>query len=343
MKFNFKNSGFSIKMLTCLMVGVVMTSCFGIESDLEKQMKIDDQIISKYLADNGIQAQRHSLGFYYIQTPQITLHQNNASATNASATNASAQNAAIYYPGYGTQLKQNDIVNFYYTISLLNGTVVETNTGEGGVPAKFRLLTQTIIPEGLDLGINMMKVGESYRFYMPSYLAYGTYSCEHFPAFSNFIIDIMVTGVETPTQIDDAQRDTIENYVAARYQDYIMFPSGLCYIDSIPGNGIKPFTGDRVVIDFKRKYLDNKEIKSTEGVQFLIGNGQAVEGLEEGLKQMKEGGVSILFMPASIAFKQSICIIPEKARKELLEDQLITSEVLPYSIVKYIVKLRLVN
>ncbi len=194
-----------------------------------------------------------------------------------------------------------------------------------------------------DLGINMMKVGESYRFYMPSYLAYGTYSCEHFPAFSNFIIDIMVTGVETPTQIDDAQRDTIENYVAARYQDYIMFPSGLCYIDSIPGNGIKPFTGDRVVIDFKRKYLDNKEIKSTEGVQFLIGNGQAVEGLEEGLKQMKEGGVSILFMPASIAFKQSICIIPEKARKELLDDQLITSEVLPYSIVKYIVKLRLVN
>lgn len=331
MKFNFRNSGLYVKMLTCFVVGVVVTSCFGIESDLEKQMKIDDQIITKYLTDNNIQAQRHSAGFYYMQTPQITLHQ------------GTGADALIYYPGYGTELKMNDVVSFYYTISLLNGTVVETNAGPGGEPAKVRLLTQTIIPEGLDLGIDMMKVGESYRFYMPSYLAYGNYGCDDFPANSNFIIDIMVTGVETPTQIDDAQRDSIENYVSARYQNYMMFPSGLCFIDSIPGSGIKPFNGDRVTIDFKRKYLDNTTIKSTEGAQFLIGNGQAVEGLDEGLKLMKEGGTSILFMPASIAFKQSICVIPQKTRKDLLDANLISSEVLPYSIVKYIVKLRLVN
>jgi len=320
-----------------------MTSCFGLESDLEKQMKIDDEIIAKYLADNNIQAQRHNVGFYYIQTPQITLHQGNGTASNGSAGNGTGADALIYYPGYGTELKANDVVSFYYTISLLNGTVVETNTGPGGEPAKFRLLTQTIIPEGLDVGISMMKVGESYRFYMPSYLAYGNYGCDDFPANSNFIIDIMVTGVETPTQIDDAQRDSIENYVSARYSNYMMFPSGLCFIDSIPGSGIKPFNGDKVTIDFKRKYLDNTVIKNTEGVQFLIGNGQAVEGLDEGLKLMKEGGTSIMFMPSSIAFKQSICILPQKTREELLEAKLITSEVLPYSIVKYIVKLRLVN
>ena len=331
MKFNFRNSGLSVKMLACFVVGLVVTSCFGIESDLEKQMKIDDQIIAKYLTDNNIQAQRHSAGFYYMQTPQITMHQ------------GTGADALIYYPGYGTSPKPNEVVSFYYTISLLNGNVIETNAGPGGEPAKMRVLSQTIIPEGLDLGISMMKVGESYRFFMPSYLAYGNYGCDDFPSNSNFIIDIMITGVETPTQIDDAQRDSIENYVSARYQNYMMFPSGLCFIDSIPGSGIKPFNGDRVTIDFKRKYLDNTVIKSTEGVQFLIGNGQAVEGLDEGLKLMKEGGTSIMFMPASIAFKQSICILPQKTREELLEAKLITSEVLPYSIVKYIVKLRLVN
>ncbi len=338
MKFNFRNSGLSVKMLSCFIVGLVVTSCFGLESDLEKQMKIDDQIIAKYLADNDIQAQRHRIGFYYMQTPQITLHQGSGLSNNGTGADA-----LIFYPGYGTELKMNDVVSFYYTISLLNGTVVETNAGPGGEPAKVRLLTQTIIPEGLDLGIDMMKVGESYRFYMPSYLAYGTYGCEHFPANSNFIIDILVTGVETPTQIDDVQRDSIENYVAERYQNYKMFPSGLCIVDSIAGSGIKPFNGDKVTIDFNRKYLNNNLIKSTEGVQLVVGSGQAVDGLDEGLKLMKEGGTSIMFMPASIAFKQSICIIPQKARNELLDDKLITSEVLPYSIVKYIVKLRLVN
>jgi len=65
--------------------------------------------------------------------------------------------------------------------------------------------------------------------------------------------------------------------------------------------------------------------------------------LEEGLKLMKSGGSAILVMPSSIAFKQSVCVIPRKVRQELVRDKIIIEEVLPYSILKYVVKLKAVN
>ena len=332
----FEGKILNFRSFVLLSVATVMVSCFGLESDLEKQIKIDDKIIAEYLDNNGIQAQKHSTGFYYMQLPPAEAYLNRQSDDGAMAL------ATSYLEGAGAQLKNNDIVSFYYTISKLDGSKIESNE-EGEEPVKFRLMSQTIIPEGLDYGIKLMKVGEQYRFYMPSYLAYGSYGSRQFSSHTNFIIDVWVVGVETPTEIDDVQRDSIESYVSERYENYKIYPSGLCFIDSVPGTGIKPFMGDRVVIDFERKYLDNKLIKSSEGAQFMLGSGQAVDGLDEGLKLMKEGGVSVLIMPASIAFKQSVCVIPQAAREELVYNRLISYEVLPYSIVKYVVKLRYVN
>ena len=135
----------------------------------------------------------------------------------------------------------------------------------------------------------------------------------------------------------------IQSFVDQKYPSYEKFASGLYFIDSIQGSGNKPNTGDKVNIDFTRTYLNDSIIKSVEGISLYLGNGQAVGGLEEGLKLMKPGGSAILIMPSEIAFRQSLCIVPEKTRKDLLEDEIISAEVLPYSIVKYIVKLNSVN
>lgn len=336
--------GFSRRVFTCglfvlsfVVGGLVAVSCSGLESDYAKQQKIDDEIIGKYLTDNDIQAQRHSVGFYYLPLSSIALN---------SSSQAIPSNVAL---PPGALLNPNDIVSFYYTISLLNGTVIESNEGVGSgaapkaEPAKFRLYSQTIIPEGLDYGIKLMRVGQRYRFFMPSYLAYGSYSTSYLPVNSNLIIDIEVVGVQTQTQVDDIERDSIFNYASARYESFMQYPSGLCFVDSIPGAGEKPFSGDRVKVDFTRSYLNDTLIKTVEDVMFYIGNGQAVEGLEESLRLMKSGGTAVLIMPSSIAFKQSLCIIPQKTRADLLRDKVITSEVLPYSIVKYVVKLKSVN
>ncbi|MCK9305668.1 MAG: FKBP-type peptidyl-prolyl cis-trans isomerase [Bacteroidales bacterium] len=289
----------------------VLTSCLG-ESDYEKQVKIDDQIISDYLAENDIQAQKHSSGLYY-----QTLTTNSSGAT----------------------LKKNDVVSFYYTISRLDGTVIEEIDKAEDEPVKFKLLTYTIIPEGLDKGIDLMRVGEKFRFYIPSYLAYGSYSSGDFSTNCNFIVDVEVTDVESETEINTAQLDSIETYMADKYPDHLLIGSGLYFVDSIPGTGNIPMSGNRVNVDFERRYLNNSLIKNVTNTSFYLDRGEAVQGLEDGLKQMREGGVGILIMPASLGFKQSLCVIPQKTRQDLLDDKVISSEVLPYSIIKYIVKL----
>ena len=318
-KGRFTKDLFTVLLVTA---GFAVTSCFKLESDYEKQIKLDDQIISKYLEDNNITAQRDASGFYYEPLYSVQLH----NTLNA-----------------GTELNKNDVVNFYYTISTLQGAVIETNELPGREPAKFKLLTQTIIPEALDYGIKMMKTGQRFRFYIPSYLAYGSYRSQFFPANSIFKVEIYVAGVQSEFQIETEQRDSILAYASAKYENHVMYPNGLCFIDSIPGSGNSPVNGDRVNIDFKRKYLNDSIIRSSQDVTFFLNSGSAVEGLERGLMLMNRGGEAILLMPSSLAFRQSLCVIPEKSRTELIRDRLITSEVKPYSILKYVVKLKNVN
>jgi len=320
--------GYLSKIMLTAMSCLMLFSCSIGETDYERQVKIDDQILYKYMADNNIQAQKHSEGFYY----QV-LTANSA----------------------GAALKKNDVVSFYYTITNLNplsmalqnsfvaATPIETNELPGTKPAQFKLLTYSIIPEGLDYAVSMMRVGEKYRFYIPSYLAYGSYSTSDFTANSNFIIDIRIVDAKTETEIDDIQRDSIENYVSTKYTAFEKYASGLYFVDSIPGTGRRPNTVDYVSIDFTRKYMDDNVIKVTNGVSFFLGQGQAVQGLEEGIKLMKEGGTSVLIMPSKLAFKQSLCVIPQKTRAKLLTDRIISVDVLPYSIIKYVVKLKSSN
>lgn len=309
---------FTLAVLLLLPFSFVATSCLDDDSDFEEQVRIDDQKINKYLTDNNIVAQKHNSGIYYRK-----LQENNT----------------------GTSLNRGNVVSFYYTVSLFDSTVLQSISREkGDKPLQFCLQSNTMVPQGLDYGIGLMKVGEKYQFFVPSYLAYGSYSCAYFQVNTNFIIDIEVTGVETENDLYEKQIDSIKKYADLKYPgQYEQLPSGLFFIDSIPGTGFRPYMGSRVDIDFTRKYLNDSIISSVTGASFFLDHMQAVQGLEEGIKLMKEGGYAILLMPAKLGFNESLCVIPQKVRKELLDDRVITSEVEPYSILKYVVRLRNTN
>ncbi|MCK9627483.1 MAG: FKBP-type peptidyl-prolyl cis-trans isomerase [Bacteroidales bacterium] len=304
---------------------VLFTSCLKDDSDYEKQVKIDDRIINTYLTNHNIQAQKHYSGIYYRKIKE------NITATS---------------------LTRYNVVSFYYTIYRLDEgmyyitsqqPIQSISKANGDKPLQFCLLSNTMVPQGLDYGISLMKVGEIFEFYIPSYLAYGSYGCSLFPANSNFVVVVEVVGVDTETGVEHNQLDSIQNYANIKYPNHQKLESGLFFIDSLPGTGENPGTQSRVEVDFTRKYLDDSIIKSVIGSSFYLDNLQAVKGLEEGLKLMKEGGSAIMIMPSKIGFGESLCIVPQKARKELLEDKLISAEVEPYSILKYVVKLRKAN
>ena len=298
-------------------VALSFTSCMeDLDSDYEKQVNTDDEKLSKHISDNNIQAQKNSWGFYY---------------------------QAIVTNDTGRTLSRNNVVDFTYKISLLDGTVLEESTLENQLSGRFKLLNRSIVPEALDKGISLMKTGEKFRFYIPAYLAYGYYGNTTIPANSHFIVEIAVTGVQSETDIEVAQLDSLQRYFSVINTVFEKFASGLYYVENITGTGTKPHYGDRVTISFTRKYLDTTIIKKVDSIDIILGYGDAVQGLEEGIMQMREGGKASLFMPASIAFKESLMILPQKAQTELLRDQVIRSEVKPYSMVQYNVELKAVN
>ena len=316
MKISLKNA--SLALCSILLAAMSLSSCNQLDDNnnyYEERVKTDDLIISKYLSDHQIATIKHSSGFYY----QVL-------TANAS----------------GASLVKDDVVDFTYKISLLDGTVLEDSISAKN-PLHFKLMSNTVVPEGLDNGIRLMKVGEVYRFFIPSYLAYGNYRSSNFPSNSNFIVDVKVLKRQSETDIEVAQLDSIDHFVKSNFQHFDKYASGLYYIENVLGTGAKPHNGDRVTINFTRKYLNGAVIKSVNDISIRIGNGEAVQGLEEGLKLMQAGGKAVLVMPASIAFGQSLCVLPQKTRSELLDDQLISSEVLPYSMVEYIVELKYVN
>lgn len=314
-----------ILMLAVIFAAFGAQSCLKGDNDYEKQKKYDDNLLAEFIAFHNLSATRHSTGFYYMD---ITSESLSSVATTKSNVEA--------------ELKKGDVVTFYYKMSLLSGPLVETNL-LGGKPAKFKLMSYTVIPEALDEGVSLMRVGSKYRFFIPSYLAYGSYSTSDFGLHSNFIVEIEVTGKETESDLEDFQRDSISRYVNANYQEFKEYASGLFFIDSIPGSGNRPFAHSAVIFDFARKNLDNSLILQANGAQAYLGRDMAVQGLEEGLKLMRENGTAIMIMPASIGFRQSVCVIPRSARAKLYNDRIINNNVEPYTMLKYVVNLKVAN
>ena len=72
--------------------------------------------------------------------------------------------------GSGESPKPTDEVVVKYTGKLLDGTVFDSTDNRGGEPAKFRL---NAVIKGWTEGMQKMKEGAIYEFYIPSDLAYG--------------------------------------------------------------------------------------------------------------------------------------------------------------------------
>jgi len=84
--------------------------------------------------------------------------------------------------------------------------------------------------------------------------------------------------------------------------------SGLVYIDIETGTGEEAIAGDTVAIDYsgwleETGELFDSSISRTTGIRVVIGAGQVIEGWDEGLQGMTEGGKRRLIIPAELAYR----------------------------------------
>ncbi len=99
--------------------------------------------------------------------------------------------------------------------------------------------------------------------------------------------------------------------------DIVRLPSGVTYQDLRQGDGEVVSEGKRVNIQWSLKRSNGYIIDSSannDGVPFIfvvggdgtVGGTRAIQGLDEGIRGMKVGGIRRIVMPPSLAFVEGV-------------------------------------
>ena len=117
-------------------------------------------------------------------------------AENAKKDNIVTTESGLQYEvlteGNGANPAATDIVTVHYKGQLVDGKVFDSSI-ERGEPIEFPL--NQVIP-GWTEGVQLMKVGDKFRFYIPSNLGYGNRSAGKIPAGSTLIFDVELFEIQ---------------------------------------------------------------------------------------------------------------------------------------------------
>jgi len=113
---------------------------------------------------------------------------------NEMTTTASGLKYQVLKKGTGTvSPKATDTVNVHYHGTLLNGTVFDSSV-ERGQPISFPL---NAVIRGWTEGLQLMKVGDKFRFEIPPDLAYGPASpSPKIPPNSTLVFEVELLGIQ---------------------------------------------------------------------------------------------------------------------------------------------------
>ncbi|MFC3911874.1 FKBP-type peptidyl-prolyl cis-trans isomerase [Pseudaeromonas sharmana] len=154
------------------------------EKQLEKALKDYDQKINEAAAKKAADDAKTSLekGKKFLEE--------NAKKKGVTVTKSGLQ-YEVLTEGKGDQPKASDIVKVHYTGTLIDGTKFDSSY-DRNEPAEFPL--DHVIP-GWTEGVQLMKVGAKYKFYLPSQLAYGEQGAGSIPPNSVLVFEVELLSI----------------------------------------------------------------------------------------------------------------------------------------------------
>jgi FKBP-type peptidyl-prolyl cis-trans isomerase len=138
--------------------------------------------------------------------------------------------------------------------------------------------------------------------------------------FFGFIILVLITGFFSCQDDNSLERlrqyelEKLEEFIQKNYSDVEPKSSGLYYIEVAKGTGDTIKVGDRVQIFYAKRLIDSTLIDQTNGyllgqryepLEYVVGAGSVIAGLEEASTYMQKGTKANLVIPSELAYGQN--------------------------------------
>ncbi len=78
--------------------------------------------------------------------------------------------------------------------------------------------------------------------------------------------------------------------------------TGLYYIETKKGTGLKPREGLDVEVKYTGKFLNGKVFDSSDSFHFIFNTESVIQGWNEGIGYMRKGGKATLIIPSKLAY-----------------------------------------
>lgn len=288
------------------------------------------QTIETFLAENDLNATKDDRGFYY---------------------------RSLTENPDGAAPQAGDAVNFFYTVSTLDGQLIDEKKEGADEPAKYAFANKfTKVPVALDVMISLMKEGESYEFFLPSVAAYQDFNKPGLiPENAIIRAQVKLAEVLSPAEEKLLEDQKIEAYIAQEgLANADSLAAGVYYIKTEAGEGEEVTDGKIVSVRYKGSLLDGTVFDENTGanaapLEFTIGAGSVIEGFDIGLRQMQQGEKGTILIPSHAAYGGGTLVIPYSIMDDLLDGDFLPAryatfrDITPFSILRFDVEVESVK
>jgi FKBP-type peptidyl-prolyl cis-trans isomerase len=256
--------------------------------------KAEPEKLNQYIAMNNITTKPLPSGLYFMETKA----------------------------GTGRGIAKGDMVKLNYSVSLLDGKQLFSTVQQGGpMPVEFGKPFEN---KGLEEAVGMMKKGGTAKVIVPSALAFGAEGRGQMVApYTTLLYDVEVVDITTKAAYEkekaekqkkleaetakakDSETGMLLKYLKDNNITAKPTASGLYYIEVKKGTGAKALKGKNVSVHYTGKLLNGNQFDSSIGkkpLDFVIGQGQMIPGMDEGISMMQAGGKAKLIIPSKLGY-----------------------------------------
>lgn len=300
-----------------------LNACLApMESEMDKIVERDDQVLQAYMAQHDITAQKTQVGYYY----KKELEQDGAA-----------------------QITNNSIVGIYYTIKNIDGQVIDAYTPEDGEPRLFLHGEAGLVPRVINFAASLAREGESIRLFTPSYLAYGNYGFQQLilPN-SNLDITVQYAKIYTVEEMRELEDQKIQQYIAANnLEGFTKMESGAYRRVLEQGDTSTEVTKDLslVRINYELFHLSESEpfnkASSEEGASsIIVGNSTNLRFVNLALLGVHKLAEVEIIAPSNLAYGATTQVVPYIIREDLVQKELIRERARPFEPVRFVASVK---